>query len=93
MTNHVVQKETQRDLRCGICRQKGIFYCEHDTPYRDQYLGTFDATTPRNINIVEGKSRYKNKRNNHPKSTDDHHQDKTANKPLNNNVATQPSKK
>ena len=26
------------DFRCLVCRQKSVFHCEHDTPYRDQYL-------------------------------------------------------
>ena len=33
------------DFRCGLCRQKGAFHCEHDTPYRDQYLKIYDETT------------------------------------------------
>lgn len=30
------------DFRCYVCRRKHAFHCEHDTPYRDQMLGTFD---------------------------------------------------
>jgi hypothetical protein len=30
------------DLRCAVCRQKNTFHCEHDTPYRDIYLGMYD---------------------------------------------------
>ena len=30
------------DFRCSLCRQKNTFHCEHDTPYRDQLLGTYD---------------------------------------------------
>lgn len=30
------------DFRCEPCRQKNAFHCEHDTPYRDQLLGTYD---------------------------------------------------
>lgn len=26
------------DYRCLICRQKDVFHCEHDTPYRDRFL-------------------------------------------------------
>lgn len=88
MTNNAVKQKTPRDIRCGMCRQKGIFLCEHDTPYRDQYFGTFDRTKPRNI-IVEEKPRYKN----NPQNNDDHHQSKSSNKPLNNGNVNQPSKK
>jgi len=30
------------DFRCSLCRQKNTFHCEHDTPYRDQLLGTYE---------------------------------------------------
>lgn len=26
------------DYRCLMCRQKDVFHCEHDTPYRDRFL-------------------------------------------------------
>jgi uncharacterized cupredoxin-like copper-binding protein len=39
--------QTRGDFRCGICQQKNVFHCEHDTPYRDQYLGTNDPNTSR----------------------------------------------
>jgi len=29
------------DYRCSICRQKNVFNCEHNTPYRDQFLDTY----------------------------------------------------
>jgi hypothetical protein len=32
----------REDFRCGLCRQKNVFHCEHDTPYRDRYLGAYD---------------------------------------------------
>jgi hypothetical protein len=44
-TDHL---QTRGDFRCALCRDKGCFHCEHDTPYRDQYLGTYDANTPAN---------------------------------------------
>jgi hypothetical protein len=34
------------DFRCSLCRQKNAFHCEHDTPYRDQLLGTYDQVKP-----------------------------------------------
>ncbi len=34
------------DFRCSLCRQKNTFHCEHDTPYRDQLLGTYDQEKP-----------------------------------------------
>jgi hypothetical protein len=30
------------DFRCNLCRVKNVFHCEHDTPYRDQFLGIYD---------------------------------------------------
>ena len=30
------------DFRCSLCRQKNAFHCEHDTPYRDHILGTYN---------------------------------------------------
>ncbi len=30
------------DFRCSLCQRKNAFHCEHDTPYRDQLLGTHD---------------------------------------------------
>ena len=30
------------DFRCSVCQRKHAFHCEHDTPYRDQILGTYD---------------------------------------------------
>lgn len=39
--------QDRTDFRCGLCRQKGAFHCEHDTPYRDQYLASYDSNTPR----------------------------------------------
>ncbi|CAF1350926.1 unnamed protein product [Rotaria magnacalcarata] len=52
--------EWRGDSRCGICRQKGIFKCEHDTPYRDLYLGVFDPKTPRNMLINDEKTKNSN---------------------------------
>lgn len=34
------------DFRCSLCRHKHAFHCEHDTPYRDQLLGSYDAERP-----------------------------------------------
>ena len=34
------------DFRCSLCRQKNAFHCEHDTPYRDQLLGSYDQEKP-----------------------------------------------
>jgi hypothetical protein len=34
------------DFRCGVCRQKNVFHCEHDTPYRDRYLGAYEQEKP-----------------------------------------------
>ncbi|CAF0944402.1 unnamed protein product [Adineta steineri] len=31
----------QEDFRCAICRQKNVFHCEHNTPYRDQFRDTY----------------------------------------------------
>jgi hypothetical protein len=56
--NHL---QTRGDFRCAVCRDKACFHCEHDTPYRDIYLGTYDDTTPRNyvINTERSKSEHK----------------------------------
>jgi hypothetical protein len=35
------------DFRCSLCQRKNAFHCEHDTPYRDQLLGTYDQEKPR----------------------------------------------
>jgi hypothetical protein len=34
------------DFRCSLCRQKNVFHCEHDTPYRDQLLGMYGQEKP-----------------------------------------------
>jgi len=34
------------DFRCSLCRRKNAFHCEHDTPYRDQLLGSYDQEKP-----------------------------------------------
>jgi hypothetical protein len=34
------------DYRCSICRQKSAFHCEHNTPYRDQFLDTYGQEKP-----------------------------------------------
>jgi hypothetical protein len=34
------------DFRCSLCRQKNAFHCEHDTPYRDQLLGSYYQEKP-----------------------------------------------
>ena len=39
------------DFRCGLCRQKNAFHCEHDTPYRDQYLGVYDPSNPQSMPV------------------------------------------
>ncbi|CAF0925973.1 unnamed protein product [Rotaria sordida] len=51
----------REDFRCGVCRQKGAFHCEHDTPYRDIYLGTFDPKELRNIVINTEKPKNRSK--------------------------------
>ncbi|CAF2510389.1 unnamed protein product [Rotaria sp. Silwood2] len=51
MTTNASYSDARGDFRCGLCRQKGAFHCEHDTPYRDIYLGTFDPNLLRNISI------------------------------------------
>ncbi len=33
--------QTRTDFRCVLCRRMNAFHCEHDTPYRDRYLGTY----------------------------------------------------
>ena len=37
------------DFRCALCRQKKVFRCEHDTPYRDEFLtrNQFDPSMQR----------------------------------------------
>jgi hypothetical protein len=54
------------DFRCNICRQKSVFHCEHDTPYRDQYLGISDENTsgPSLINSQRLKNETKTIENN-----------------------------
>lgn len=49
--------EPRDDLRCTLCRQRDAFHCEHDTPYRDIYLGIFDPKLPRNIVINTERSK------------------------------------
>ncbi|CAF0942807.1 unnamed protein product [Rotaria sp. Silwood1] len=51
MTTTASYSDTREDFRCGLCRQKGAFHCEHDTPYRDIYLGTYDPKALRDIVI------------------------------------------
>lgn len=51
MTMDVNHTPVRVDLRCALCQQKSAFVCEHDTPYRDQYLGIFDSNAPRDILI------------------------------------------
>lgn len=64
---------TRNDFRCEVCRQKSVFHCEHDTPYRDQYLGTseenFSRRTP----------------NSSRRSVDTNRTSKTDNRPMNTN--------
>jgi hypothetical protein len=52
MTMSADYPPTRDDFRCFVCRNKEVFHCEHDTPYRDQYLGTFNANSPRNTLII-----------------------------------------
>lgn len=82
----------REDLRCGICRQKKIFVCEHDTPYRDQFLGMFNARTPRDHQIAEPNLEKKNKTNNSQTNNNVQNQGKTSNKPINNANPAKPSK-
>jgi len=49
----------RQDYRCGVCQMKNVFHCEHDTPYRDQYLNMFDPKLPRNTFIDSKNSRKK----------------------------------
>ncbi|CAF1114437.1 unnamed protein product [Rotaria magnacalcarata] len=37
------------DFRCSLCVQKHTFHCEHDTPYRDQLLGSYDSSKPHSV--------------------------------------------
>jgi hypothetical protein len=56
MTMSTDYPPTRDDFRCFVCRNKEAFHCEHDTPYRDQYLGTFNASSPRNTIIIRPKT-------------------------------------
>lgn len=38
-----VPQNIRDDFRCAVCRRKSAFHCEHDTPYRDELLGTYDS--------------------------------------------------
>jgi hypothetical protein len=66
------------DFRCSLCRQKNTFHCEHDTPYRDQLLGTYDQEKP---HIATTNSRrtsqrigsHNNNSNNHSTRNNDMH--------------------
>lgn len=42
MPTYSTMAAVRDDFRCSLCRQKNTFHCEHDTPYRDQLLGTYD---------------------------------------------------
>ncbi|CAF3463041.1 unnamed protein product [Rotaria socialis] len=77
--------ELRENNRCGICRQKGIFHCEHDTPYRDIYLGVFDPTAPRNILINTEKPKVSRGAQNNSAS----HGGENANQPANLNATGQ----
>jgi hypothetical protein len=52
--------ETRSDFRCLLCRRQNVFHCEHDTPYRDRYLGTYDSNTSQNHNNHSRKSKNEN---------------------------------
>jgi hypothetical protein len=45
MATHSGLASVRDDFRCSVCRQKNAFHCEHDTPYRDQLLGTYNQVT------------------------------------------------
>lgn len=62
------------DFRCSLCRQKNTFHCEHDTPYRDQLLGTYEQEKPSTISTHgrreshrsrSQENKYHNSSNNH----------------------------
>lgn len=38
-----IQENVRDDFRCAICRRKRAFQCEHNTPYRDEFLGIDDS--------------------------------------------------
>ena len=40
--------QERSDLRCSLCRQKNAFHCEHNTPYRDQFLDGYGQEKPHN---------------------------------------------
>ncbi|CAF3364411.1 unnamed protein product [Rotaria socialis] len=40
------------DFRCSLCQQKNTFHCEHDTPYRDQLLGSYDSSKPHSVSSI-----------------------------------------
>ena len=42
MSTYIGSASVREDFRCLLCRQRNVFHCEHDTPYRDQYLGATD---------------------------------------------------
>ena len=50
------------DFRCNLCRIKNVFHCEHDTPYRDQFLGLQDENTsgPNSVNNQKTKTTQNN---------------------------------
>jgi hypothetical protein len=62
------------DFRCSLCQRKNAFHCEHDTPYRDQLLGTHDqAQTYMTSTTNRRESRRKDFFNNNTNSTSNIH--------------------
>ena len=59
MSNHYPQ--TRSDFRCVLCQRKNVFHCEHDTPYRDRYLGAYDINSSQNHNNRSRKSKDDNR--------------------------------
>lgn len=71
--------QTRNDFRCGLCRQKNAFHCEHDTPYRDQYLGGYDSNTPRASLESSRRSRSENRKTDHSIHNDGTHTQRQGN--------------
>jgi hypothetical protein len=57
------------DFRCSLCRQKSAFHCEHDTPYRDQILGTYDQEEQYVRTTNSGKASHRTGSHNNKNST------------------------
>ena len=65
MANFSGLANVRDDFRCSLCRQKSAFHCEHDTPYRDRLLGTYDQEKPVTITTNSRRESHRTGAHNH----------------------------